>query len=72
MSAAASGERPAARAQAVRDSLREAFGATVCWVVAEWLLLDMAYLSEGHGPPGRPGPFFACTAGGSVRSSLVD
>jgi uncharacterized membrane protein YccC len=45
MSTAGPGGPSAARAQAVRDSLREAFGATVCWLVAEWLLLDMAYLS---------------------------
>jgi uncharacterized membrane protein YgaE (UPF0421/DUF939 family) len=45
MSTAASGERPAARDQAVRDALREALGAAVCWVVAEWMLLDMAYAS---------------------------
>ncbi len=45
MSTAASGAGPAATPQPVRDSLREAFGATVCWLAAEWLLLDMAYLS---------------------------
>jgi uncharacterized membrane protein YccC len=45
MSTGAPGTGPAATPQAVRDSLREAFGATLCWLAAEWLLLDMAYLS---------------------------
>jgi uncharacterized membrane protein YccC len=33
------------QAEPVRDSLREAFGASLCWLAADWLRLDLAYLS---------------------------
>jgi uncharacterized membrane protein YccC len=36
---------PSTAAPALKDSLREALGATICWLVAEWLGLDLAYQS---------------------------
>jgi uncharacterized membrane protein YgaE (UPF0421/DUF939 family) len=41
----ATGQGPARPGQPIRDSLREALGAFLCWLAAAWLRLDLGYLS---------------------------